>query len=875
MPRDKYPYVELGEINIATQYPGASPEDVELKITNKIEKELETVDGIQSFTSLSLEGFSVIQVILGIDSSQEELDDAVRDVRDAVDRVTDLPKQVNQSPVIKEVDSALLPVIAFGLSGDENTNYKDLRAMTKVLKKKIEKIPGVHDFIQWGWRDREIQIEIDRDKAQNLQIPLQSIIQAVRARNIRQTAGSIYKDNLENEIVTVAEFKNPNEVKDVIIRTSFKGNPILLKDLATITDGWEDKDFLARINGKPTILCSISQTKNSDIFTTVAKVKQTINELVDENPNFIAHFTDDESHNVRSRLNSALHNGLAGLVLVVIVLSLVLDKRAALWVAFGIPLTFAGVFALLPLFNVDMDSIMIASLILVTGIIVDDAIVISEKIYKRFEIGEEPLQATITGVALVFKPVLTSVITTMLAFAPMFFMGGVMGKFCFVIPLAATLALGVSLLEAIIVLPCHVRYALEKSKQIEEPKKKRFMLWAQKRYQIILKYAISRRYEVTIFFITIFIGLVFTGSKAINFVLFSPHASSKIYIKVDLEEGTPLEETERKTREIDKIIESLPKNELRSYSSTIGSKREPTDKHNYFASHYAIFSINLTSINQRQRTADQIVAALSKKTSQLPWLEEAYYRIDTDGPPVGTPVNIRVIGSDDKASREQIASAIVKHLSRYTIGIHSIERNDTMTAPQIAVELDYEQIARRGITVNDVAQNLRIAYDGEIVTDIRISDEDINFVAKLDRPENAGIEYLKGVRIPNKDGRLVPLNKLAQFKERQTSATIQHYNGERMILITADIDKSKNTPLQVMKDIDNLFSYRAAKLGIELIVGGEAEETEKSLKELYASFALAFISIYLLLSILFGSLVQPLIILAALPLCTNWSNYSL
>jgi len=496
-----------------TLYPGASPEDVELNVTNKIEEELKTVTGIDNFVSYSMENVSLIMVTLDI--NLDDQDKLKTEVREAVSRVTDFPDEVTEAPMVKELNSSdAEEIIEVGLTGD--IPYRDLRDRARLLEKKLKDVPGVSYLKKYGYRDREIQVEVSPDKSADYQIPMRDIIRAIQARNIHGTAGTFESYTSEKDLVTLAQLRSPDEVGDVIVRSSYDGPLIKVKDLAEIKDGFEDERLLSRMNGTPAISFLVYIKKNSDVIRTIDAVKELIGKENSNLSDVEVIFTNDTSRVVRNSFNVVLQNGLMGLILVVLLLPIFLNVRTAFWVAMGIPVTMLGAIYLLPLFGSYLDTITLTGLVLVIGIVVDDAIIIAENVYAHRERGASPIDAAVNGISEVFLPVLTTVLTTFLVFAPMFFMPGVFGKFIFVIPLAISLALFISLFEVSVALPAHLAQGLENSRTT------RMRTWfnpVRDMFRRTLIHLLKLRYVLVVLSVVILVASLWYAGNYLKFIL--------------------------------------------------------------------------------------------------------------------------------------------------------------------------------------------------------------------------------------------------------------------------------------------------------------------------------------------------------------------
>jgi multidrug efflux pump subunit AcrB len=850
--RDIYPEVDFGVMHIMTLYPGASPEDVELNVTNKIEEELKTVTGIDNFVSYSMENVSLVMVTLDIDV--EDQDKVKTDIREAVSRVTEFPEEVTESPLVTEMGSSDFEIIEVGLTGD--VPYRELRDQARLFEKKLNNVPGVSRLKKFGYRDREIKVEVSPDKIADLQIPMRDVIRAIQARNIHGTAGTFESYTSEKDLVTLAQFEEPADVGDVIVRSSFDGPIVKVKDLAAIKDDFEDERLSSRMNGIPAISFLVFLKKNADAIRTIDDIK----ELIDrENANLgeiEIIYTNDTSRVVRNSFNVVLQNGLMGLILVVLLLPVFLNVRTAFWVAMGIPVTMLGAIYLLPIFDSYLDTITLTGLVLVIGIVVDDAIIVAENVFTHRERGASPVDAAVNGISEVFPPVVTTVLTTFLVFAPMFFMPGIFGKFVFVIPLAISLALFISLAEVSIALPAHLARGLHKSR------KSSLRTWfnpIRSLFRRTLIHLLKLRYAIVLFSGLLLAGSLWYAGEHIKFILFPSEAAQEFFIMIEMPTGTPLATTSSKIREIEEIVAQLPEEELASFNTRIGVQVML----NAESEAYGAMAVFLTPYADRSRSADQIVEEVRARTDSLAGFKSIAYSINTGGPPVGKPINIRVVGSDD-AVRTELADSVEAFLGTIE-GVKDITRDDKGGKDQVVIDVDYDKLSRLGLTVQDVAQNVRIAYDGQVVTSVRYGEEDVDFRVMMSEKERQRQEYLKRLQIPNNRGRLIPLSEVATLKSGPGHSDYRHYDGERAITIEADLMQDIVVPAEVTRAVFAHFDLDRDWPGMQLGLGGEVVETAESMAGLYRTMVIALIGIYFLLVLLFNSFSQPLLVMIAIP----------
>jgi len=855
--RDMYPSVDLDAMVVTTRYPGASPKDVELNVTNKIEDELKGIDGIDQLISYSMENISVINIT--IDTDAKDKDDIKRDIRDGISRVSDFPLEVTDAPYIVEVKSENFEVIWVGMGGD--MPYTELRQLARLFEKKLKQIKGVSRVNKIGYLAREIKVEVSDQAIEEYQIPMREIVSAIQLRNVRATGGSFESYTSDKTIVALAQFEEPLEVGDVIVRSTFEGFRITINDLAYVSDDFEPEKTRFRMNGKPVIAFTIFKKSAADIIRVVDEIKKFVDEEKKSMPeNVELMYSSDESRFVKARINVLTTNGLLGLGLVILVLFIFLNFRTAFWVAMGIPLSLMSVFFISPYFNVHIDIVSMMGLILVIGLIVDDGIVVAESISNRREKGDSPVDAAVNGTYGVIRPVFATIITTIIAFSPFFFMTGMIGKFMFSIPLVVILALVISLGEVILILPAHITAGRRnKNQQVG----RRWFELVRSRFQRMIVYVLKIRYIVVPIFIISLMGAFWYSANYMQFVLFPSATAEAFYVTIELPTGSSLDATSDKVAEIEDYINNLPDGELDSYWTIIGSLGggqwfTPGESENW-----AFMSVTLTPFSQRNRTADEIVESLRVQTNELDGIDVIGFIMDA-GPPVGRPIELRVVGSDDNL-RQALADSVVAFLNA-TEGVSDITRDDKLGKDQVEIKINYPRLSQLGLTVADVAQAVRLAYDGYVVSRVRYGDEEVDFRVLLEEEIRKRPEDLGELKIPNKQGRLIQLKEVAEFITGPGPSSFFHYDAERTVTISAGLEEgSKLTPLEATNALINNFDLARNWPGMRFVMGGEAEETQKSMTSLAIAFGLAGIGIYIVLIILFNSITQPILVMFAIP----------
>jgi len=851
--RDLFPKVSLNQVYISTFYPGAAPEDVELAVTNKIETHIKSISGIKDYTSYSLEHMSLIVVEINIDLSEKRVNNAVQEIRNAVARISDFPPEVVEASTVTRIRTSEIPILEIGIASD-SLKYSDLRKQAQILYKKIKGLNGIVKIEKNGYRAREVHIELNPATLKEKHISMSDIRYAIQARNVRGSGGTFESFVAEQDIMTLAQFKKPQEVGDVIIRTTFEGPVIRLKDLAVIKDDFEEEKTQARLNGKSAISLTVYKTENSDIMRTVDRIKTFLKgeeKNIQDGVEIL--YSNDMSRYVDASYDVVKKNALTGILLVLAMLAIFLNFRTAFWVAIGIPVSLLGAVALLPLFDVALDVITLSAMILVLGILVDDAIIIAENINRHRELGKKPVEAAVDGLSEVAGPVLVTVLTTLIAFSPMFFIPGAEGKFIVVIPLVISLTLVISLIEGLFALPAHVI-----SGKLKKAKSGRnWFDYIRLGYERFMKYVLKLRYALVLLFSGALLFSLYYAVTEMNIKLFPSEGAEEFAIYCDLPVGTTLQATSYKMKEVEALLDTLPDEELQSYTTHIGSQDDGT-----FRKNVGVVNVVLTPFSTRSRTADEIADELRPQLDSLKDFTQVSIDIEESGPAAKQPIVLHLVGSDDEL-REKLAKEIMAFMEEEG-SFKDVYRSDKAGKSQIEIKLNFEKLARRGLTVADVAENVRIAFDGETVTKVRYGEDDVKFRLMLNKKVRHSYGYLNNLNIPNSEGRLIPLKEVAKLVESPGALDYTHFNGERVVTITADL-KAKTTAKRATAIIKNEFPIEKKYPGMKLTSMGEAERTETTFGNIERTFLIAIIGIYFLLMILFNSVTQPLLIMIAIP----------
>ncbi len=839
------PDVAFAEVDITTQYPGATAQDVEVNITNLIEKELKSVEGMRTFTSQSTDGSSNISIEI---DEATDVAKVLRDIQQAVDRVQGLPKDIKNPPAVAQKSTSSFQVLTFGISLKDsiNGNYTQLQRYTRLLENQLKSVAGVGSVTMTGFDEREFWIEVDPTKVSRYQLTYNEVINAVNNRNLSLSGGVVESWNSEQKIVTMTQVQSVDELAKTIIKVLPTGGLIRLSDVADVIDTFEKPSQQGVLNGEVAILFSVTNAASADIINTIDNIKNFIEtEKLRVGDDFSFDYGLNLGDDMTDKFSIVSTNGGIGLILVLAVLSMILKRQIAFWVSVSIPFCVLGVMAVLPILGMNLDSVTLAALLLVIGIIVDDSVIVAESIYQEKEAGKSAINAAIDGTKNVIKPIIASLTTTALVFIPMFFIPGTMGKAIVVIPITVLVALLFSLAECTFTLPAHLANSLiEKKKEANSTDHFQVVTRA---YIYLLKLSLSfKKTVLLIAVVTLAIGVSLTTTLKLD--IFPSETAKYIEVYTEIKPGTPLEKVRKAHAQLELAISSLPNNELKSYELT-------------YSTPVSTGLIVLSNFENRDRSAGSIIADLNSQLDNITELSFVKLSVDAGGPPPGEPVEVRVIGGSFE-ERNQAVETVTTWLNAQQ-GLNKITNSEALKEPQLQIVPQYEWLARYQLTAADLASTLRIAFEGESVTSTWIGDQEVNLRVILN-DEYRNIDKLATTKIYTASGAQVPLSRLAKVEQIEAPRLIQHYNGAREVTVTAQItDENLNSVELSSTMLTELKGQFSSSVNIE--AGGEAESTNETMSGFVVAFPVALIGIYFVLAVMFHSLVQPLLIMIVIP----------
>jgi len=840
--RDTYPVIEFDRLSINTSYPSASPRDVEKNITNVIESKIKGIYGIKELTSTSSEGLSRINI--EIDEEVDDIQKVKDSIAEAVNEIEDLPEDANDPRVVDRT-STEWPILTIVIGGD-NINVETAKGIANNIEKNLSLIDGVSSVNVSGDSEREVQIRINPEKLLQYQLSFDQVRSVIADQNIRSAIGDNNQGRNQKNIVIISEYETMESLENVVVKSSFDGPTILLKDIATIDEGEIGFNTVSRINGTKGYILKVTKTEKADVIRTIEKVRATLDVLKESYPsNLNLIVTDDRSKPVSNRLNIVMNNALVGLALIMVVLGLFLSLKTAFWVAVSIPVTLLGTVAFLGFAGETINLISTIGMVLVLGLVVDDSIIIAESIHHFKEKGGDVYQNIVDGLKRVIMPVITTILTTVLAISTVLLVSGTTGKFIYILPITVICALTFSLLEVSVALPAHMSGSgTNKQKTWFKPVER----WFEKALLVILRW----RFIILSLFIALLAFSAYVGTKEISYIQWPSSGTNSINIRVQTPLGTPVETTEQSIIKIDEIIMDKVGSNLDFFTSTIGSR----------GSNRASIAITLIPANDREATAKDIIEILKAETKDIEGVSRINFRTNRGGPRGALDIELSLIGSND-VQRQAAVDQLEKILNSFE-GVSDIDRDDDLSKNRIEVLLDYESMARLGIQYQQVYSHLRTIYSGMDVSDVDFNNTSLNVKMYLG-DSNYSDDYITKTSIRNNQGRMIPMSQFASVIETPGDPNYKHLNGERVVKVSAAVEDAITTAQSVSKraldELDLINNFPE----VRVIEGGSSLEAKEALSDFSLALGFAVFGIYMLISLLFNSYSQPLLVILSIP----------
>ena len=897
MRREVFPEFDLEMALVTVPYPGATPEEVEEGICQKIEEACRSVVGIKKITSVAREGLGYC--VFEMNDNVPDPQRVVGEIRSEVERIPSFP-ELAEDPKVEQV-TLRSPAIKVGVlapptaDGGERSEL-ELREVTERIRDDLLALPSVSAVNISGGKDYEITIEISEDTLRKYGLTLKAVADIVRRENLELPGGTIRSEGGE----VLLRGKNKKYVGDEIAKlplvTLPDGLVLTVGDLGTVRDGFTDVAGRNKINGRQGLVVSVDRSSGEDLLAMVAAVKKYVADA--RLPEGYALVTAaDASVDVRERLDMLLSNGTQGLLIVFVILALFFDLRIGFWVAMGVPVSMLGTGALMFAGDQTLNMLSMFAFLMAVGIDVDDAIVVSDNVERHRKMGKGPIQAAIDGTAEVVPSVVSGVMTTVITFMPLLFVSGVMGKFIAVMPFAFIATLLVSLSEAIFILPGHLAHEesfllracrvllwpfsplLPALKFLQKSCDDGLKWFVKNAYAPALEWSIRNRYAVLAGAASILIlavGLIRSG--ATPFKLFPKIDAKRIQAQLVYPDGTPASVTEQGVARIEKALNETaarlavggPPIVTFVYTSvgSMETQGKPGVEQKMGGSHMGAVSVELEDAVNRTVDSERFLSEWRKAAGELPGADSLVFVSENIGP-AGKAIEFKLLAASDADAVRQLESAVEKAKAWLADYPGVIDIDDDSRPGKWEYQMKVKPRAETlGVSLADVASTIRASFYGEEVMRLQRGRHEVKLLVAYPRDERRTFAALDDVNVRGADGIDRPLGELAHVDAARGYSEINRLGQKRSITVTADVDGNAGvTSGQIIADLQQrlmpelLADHPAVRIRWE----GEQEQTNDSLQSLGLGFLVSVFAMFVLLTIEFRSYLQPLLILTAIP----------
>ncbi|MDD4154980.1 MAG: efflux RND transporter permease subunit [Candidatus Cloacimonetes bacterium] len=874
IPKEAAPAVDFGSAVVTVLYPGVSPEEIENLIIKKIEDQLQNLDDVDYISSTAQEGRANIRISF---DAKANADDAWDQLNEEMNKITDLPEDA-QDPVLIQIKMREVNEICdISMFGQFSGNT--MREIAEDLQEQLNNVDYVSKVEVFGTQERQIHINADLEKLNHYGLSLSDINNAIQTRNINMPGGTVDFGKAEFIIRSMGEFQTVQEIVELRVKTDTNGRMLLVDDIAIVADTLEEKRVISKLDNKPSINFSVYKKAEGNIIDVMKNIRQVVKDFESNVPGLTVTVRNDDSTDVKNSVNTLGSSAIFGIVLVFFILWLFIGWRNALLAAWGIPFSFMLTFIVLRFTDITMNNLSLFALVLVLGMIVDDAIVVIENIYRYIEKGYAVKDAVITGVKEVTWPVIAAIATTCAAFLPISLTEGIMGKFIRVFPIVVSIALVASLFECLVVLPAHVSEVI-KPKIKKQNEKAHFYEKLQKKYRKLLRIVLCKRGLA----VTVVSGLLLLSLSAlflgwVKFDFFPTRTPTSLNIKVRTPIGTNLETTDNIISNIENFILNMPeKEDVKAIVTTVGQLRENMQWRQ--ATSNAEMRIELVEANNLKFDLEKTKKRIRDYLDDLPGIYTYRFGENRQGAPVGRDVELRVKG-ENLERLEYIGKIIISELEKLP-GVSDLEDSFSPGKEEVRLRPYHEKLALNGITVTQIASLIRTASAGNTLSKYRGSGfEEYDIVLKAQDYQINDFEDLKHLQIRNNKGQLIQLDELVYFDITKGLAEIEHRDRKRIITITGNASfyevngkfrkRTSNeineylfgNKLRRTTGVLSTFSQRFP--GYQIETGGIAEDQRRSYSSLISALAIALLLVYSVLAAQFKSYVQPLIVMLTIP----------
>ncbi len=884
LPRIKqevFPEVQLGVVSVQVDYPGAAPEEVEEGITILIEEQLQGIEGIKRITSSSSEGGGTVTAELFDDADTRRVLD---DVKNRVDSIDNFPEEAER-PVVQEV-LARRQVISVAVGG--NADERTLKRIGEQVRDELAALPAITQVDLAVARPYEVSIEVSEARLRRHGLTFDEVVRAVRRSSVDLPGGTIKARGGEVLLRAKGQAYNRLDFEALPLIALEDGRRLQVGDVATVIDGFRETDQLARFDGQPAVLVQVFRVGQQNALRVSEAVYRYLDTVQERLPHGVSLTTwQDDTALLRSRRDLLVRNGQQGFVLVLLILALFLQARVAIWVAAGVPIALLGTLWLVPVWGVSINMLSLFAFLLVLGILVDDAIVTGENIYRHQQQGEDPVESAITGTQEIATPVIFGVLTTMAAFAPMLTLPGTFGRLIRAIPAVVLTALAWSIVETKFILPAHLAHSARRGRRgplrrVQEAVHGRLQRFVRERYTPALRRCLDRPYLTATVGIALFaVTIGYTASGRLRFVFIPDVESDNVVAQLVMPEGTPAAVTaevvahleasaDRVRREVDERV-GAETSVVRHVLATVGDQpyrarqsEGPGERGQSFGGAH-LGEVNLELVPSEARpgvSSVEVEQRWRELSGEIPDAVELTFTSSLFS--AGDPIDIELRGPDVEVLRRAAArleSALAEYPGVFDVGSSFREGKREL---QLSIRSSAEAL---GLSLSDLGRQVRQAFYGDEVQRIQRGRDDVRVMVRYPQDERRSLASIADMRIRLADGAAVPFGQVAHAELGRGYSTIRRSDRQRVVNVTAEVDETQVTPNEILADLSSrvMPELVAGHAGVTYRLEGEQREQRETLANFQVGFGFSLLAIFALLAVPLRSYVQPLIIMSAIP----------
>lgn len=858
LPVESFPDIKQPVVYVAVPYIGVAPADMETIVVQPLEDKISEITKIKKLTSISREGYASITAEFEPDI---EIDEAVRKIREKVDLAKpDLPNDL-EDPLVQEINFENIPIIVVSLTGDQS--LVKLKDLAEGLEDKFKSIPGVLDVNLSGGLEREVKVNIDPDLLRSYGVGVDDIIGAIRQENLTIPGGSAKSAGLNWTIRVPGEFGSVEEMNDIIVKAE-DGNPIYLRDIANVYFGFKDRESYSRLNGKSSVTLAVQKRSGENIIRITDDVKKI---LETEQVNFPARteylIVTDMSREIRRMVNDLENNIISGLILVVLVLYFFMGARNGFLVGIAIPISMLISFIVISMMGYTLNMMVLFSLILALGMLVDNAIVIVENIYRHHEEGRSLIEAAKSGTQEVGVAVVVSTMTTLMAFLPLIFWEDIMGEFMKFLPITLMITLACSLFVGLVFNPTIASRYMKIDDGMKDLIGDRFLRWLTVRYESTLQWVLNHRGVTMLLTIGAFLTMLFVYvgvNMSRNGIEFFPVIQpNQIFVDVETPLGTRLETSDKLVRMIEERIQQT--RDMRAYVADIGNVADMMEfGGGEGASHKSRVTLDLLQSHEREQNSFITLDQVQEKVKGIAGATIDVVKME-DGPPTGKPVEIQIKG-EDFAVLSRISEEMMDKI-RDVPNITKLKDNYDKGKPELSVRIDREKAALFELNTSLIANTIRTAVNGTEASEYRVGTDEYDITVRFSENYRQSYNDLLNLTIFH-EGTHYPLANFATIEMTSGLSSVSHVEKDRVVTITADA--LGNNPAMVLDECKRRLADYRVPPGYSVTFAGQNQEQQKSTDFLLNAFMIAVFLIFFILVTQFDSVLLPFVILMSVVL---------